>query len=63
LEPRLPRADEYFIKGIEQLGYALGDKGRSFVQGYGTNPPQRSHHRAASCPESPQNCSNMLNSK
>ena len=33
-----------------QLRYALGDAGRSFVVGYGNNPPQRVHHRAASCP-------------
>jgi hypothetical protein len=34
----------------KQLGYILGDTGRSFVVGYGTNPPQRPHHRASSCP-------------
>jgi hypothetical protein len=34
----------------QQLGYILGDTGRSFVVGYGTNPPQRPHHRASSCP-------------
>lgn len=30
----------------EQMGYILGDAGRSFVVGYGYNPPQRPHHRA-----------------
>lgn len=34
----------------KQLGYILGNTGRSFVVGYGTNPPQRPHHRASSCP-------------
>jgi hypothetical protein len=29
---------------------------RSFVVGYGTNPPQRVHHRAASCPNPPAPC-------
>jgi hypothetical protein len=29
----------------QQLGYILGDSGRSFVVGYGVNPPQRPHHR------------------
>ncbi|KAL4535098.1 hypothetical protein Ndes2526B_g06009 [Nannochloris sp. 'desiccata'] len=33
-----------------QVDYALGSSGRSFVVGYGTNPPVRPHHRAASCP-------------
>jgi len=28
-----------------QINYALGDTGRSYVVGYGTNPPQRAHHR------------------
>lgn len=39
-----------------QIRYALGDAGRSFVVGYGTNPPQRVHHRAASCPNPPETC-------
>lgn len=29
-----------------QMGYILGDTGRSFVVGYGVNPPQRPHHRS-----------------
>jgi hypothetical protein len=29
----------------QQLGYMLGDSGRSFVVGYGVDPPQRPHHR------------------
>lgn len=33
-----------------QLRYALGDAGRSFVVGYGNNPPTHVHHRSASCP-------------
>ena len=28
----------------KQLGYILGDTGRSFVVGFGKNPPQRPHH-------------------
>jgi hypothetical protein len=39
-----------------QLGYIIGDTGRSFVVGYGTNPPQRPHHRASSCPPLGQAC-------
>jgi hypothetical protein len=30
-----------------QLDYALGSTGRSFVVGYGTNPPVHPHHRTA----------------
>eukprot|EP00775_Hariotina_reticulata_P001323 gene1323-1667_t len=33
-----------------QLGYILGDTGRSFVVGYGSDSPKRPHHRASSCP-------------
>ena len=40
----------------EQIGYILGDSGRSFVVGYGVNPPQRPHHRASSCPDRPAPC-------
>eukprot|EP00877_Chromochloris_zofingiensis_P004636 jgi/Chrzof1/14173/Cz08g28050.t1 len=32
-----------------QLRYILGSTGRSFVVGFGNNPPQQPHHRAASC--------------
>ena len=32
-----------------QLGYILGDTGRSYVVGVGREPPQQSHHRDASC--------------
>ena len=52
LEPKLERADEYFMTGIEQLGITLGDTGRSFVNGFGVNPPKRPHHRSASCSRS-----------
>ena len=30
-----------------QIDYALGSTGRSYVVGFGVNPPQRVHHRAA----------------
>ena len=38
------------------MGYILGDTGRSFVVGYGVNPPQRPHHRSSSCPDRPAPC-------
>ena len=39
-----------------QINYALGDNGHSYVVGFGTNPPCREHHRAASCPDMPESC-------
>ncbi|KAK2174573.1 hypothetical protein NP493_792g00000 [Ridgeia piscesae] len=36
-----------------QLEYMLGSTGRSFVVGFGTNPPVQPHHRAASCSADP----------
>ncbi|XP_070569388.1 endoglucanase E-4-like [Ptychodera flava] len=32
-----------------QIHYMLGDCGRSYVVGFGHNPPLRPHHRASSC--------------
>lgn len=40
-----------------QINYALGDSGRSFVCGFGVNPPVQPHHRGASCPTMPAPCS------
>ena len=34
----------------------LGDSGRSFVVGFGKNPPQRPHHSSSSCPSAPKPC-------
>ena len=39
-----------------QVGYFAGSSGRSFIVGYGTNPPAQPHHRAASCPDRPAPC-------
>lgn len=39
-----------------QVDYALGSSGRSFVVGYGQNPPERVHHAGASCPDRPAAC-------
>jgi len=33
-----------------QIGYILGDTGRSYVVGFGENPPLKPHHRSSSCP-------------
>jgi len=39
-----------------QVAYFTGSSGRSFIVGYGTNPPAQPHHRAASCPNRPAPC-------
>jgi hypothetical protein len=39
-----------------QIDYALGSTGRSFVVGFGQNPPVQPHHSAASCPDLPAPC-------
>ena len=39
-----------------QINYALGDTGHSYVVGFGIDPPCREHHRAASCPDIPESC-------
>ncbi|KAF8062061.1 celZ [Scenedesmus sp. PABB004] len=51
-----PRRDRAVCFAHGQIRYALGDAGRSFVVGYGTDPPRRVHHRAASCPDPPAPC-------
>jgi endoglucanase len=48
--------DTYRSFAKKQIGYALGDSGRSFVCGYGVNPPVQPHHRASSCPDQPSPC-------
>ncbi|EFN55441.1 hypothetical protein CHLNCDRAFT_133737 [Chlorella variabilis] len=40
-----------------QVDYAMGSAGRSYVVGWGVNPPLRPHHAAASCPSPPASCS------
>jgi hypothetical protein len=50
------KAASYKAFAEKQIGYILGDTGRSYVVGYGTNPPTRPHHRAASCPDPPAAC-------
>ena len=49
LDPPLERATDYLELAQGQLGYMLGDTGRSFVVGFGKNPPRQPHHRSSSC--------------
>lgn len=37
----------YFDFAKSQIDYALGSSGRSFVVGYGENPPKQPHHRTS----------------
>ena len=37
---------------LGQIEYMLGSTGRSFVCGFGNNPPTHPHHRSSSCPSS-----------
>jgi endoglucanase len=42
-------ANRYSCWARSQIKYILGDCGRSYVAGYGSNPPTHVHHRGASC--------------
>jgi hypothetical protein len=39
IKPSLTKATSYFDFAQKQLNYLLGDTGRSFVVGFGKNPP------------------------
>lgn len=41
------KKETYWDFGLSQADYALGDTGRSFLIGYGDNPPGHPHHRTA----------------
>ncbi|ODM94862.1 Endoglucanase E-4 [Orchesella cincta] len=49
-------ASKYRAFAKQQIDYMLGSTGRSFVCGYGNNPPQRPHHASSSCPNRPAPC-------
>ena len=50
------KTDEYTDYADKQIGYMLGDSGRSFVVGFGENYPKQPHHKAASCDSPPAQC-------
>ena len=50
------RAEAYTDLAEGQMDYILGKTGRSFVVGYGTNPPLRPHHASSTCPDKPAVC-------
>ncbi len=41
------KAEKYMDFCEKQINYALGSSGRSFVVGFGENPPEHPHHRTA----------------
>ncbi|XP_070571476.1 endoglucanase E-4-like [Ptychodera flava] len=41
--------ESYIDWAKSQIHYMLGDTGRSYVVGFGNNPPENPHHRASSC--------------
>jgi len=51
------KAASYRQWAMCQVHYALGDTGRSYVVGFGVNPPTKPHHRGNSCPQYPLPCS------
>jgi len=50
------KAEAYTTLAEEQMAYIMGSSGRSFVVGYGEDPPQRPHHRSSTCPDAPAPC-------
>ena len=37
--------EKFYALGKSQIDYILGDSGRSYVVGFGENPPKNPHHR------------------
>nr|XP_039260058.1 uncharacterized protein LOC120336441 [Styela clava] len=56
LDPPLPRHKTYLNWAKKQIGLILGDDGRSYVVGFGVNPPKRAHHSSSNCPPYPERC-------
>ncbi|XP_012938664.1 endoglucanase E-4 [Aplysia californica] len=48
--------DRYRVWARSQINYMLGDGGRSYVIGFGHNPPTRPHHASSSCRPPPHSC-------
>ena len=46
------------FRELRNIKCFLGDTGRSFVVGFGNNPPVQPHHRGSSCTPN-TDCSNM----
>nr|AAF80584.1 beta-1,4-endoglucanase 1 [Panesthia cribrata] len=47
---------QYREFATQQIGYILGDTGKSYVVGFGQNYPTHESHRSSSCPDAPAAC-------
>ncbi|XP_077969953.1 uncharacterized protein LOC144424482 [Styela clava] len=56
LQPPMREKAKLIKFAEKQIHLMLGDAGRSYVVGYGRNPPVRPHHRSSSCPPPPSAC-------
>ena len=56
LEEGSSEREDFRNYALGQIEYALGSTGRSFVVGFGENPPTAPHHASSSCPPAPQTC-------
>ena len=56
LKPPMREKPQLIKWARKQIHLLLGDAGRSYVVGYGKNPPVRPHHRSSSCPPPPRAC-------
>ncbi|KAG7197626.1 hypothetical protein KM043_013407 [Ampulex compressa] len=54
--PGIGDPQEYREFAKQQIHYMLGGSGRSYVVGWGENPPKEPHHAASSCPDRPAPC-------
>ncbi|XP_060815983.1 endoglucanase E-4-like [Bombus pascuorum] len=54
--PGIGDPQEYREFAEQQIYYMLGGGGRSYVVGWGRNPPKQPHHAASSCPDRPAVC-------
>ncbi|XP_011498432.1 PREDICTED: endoglucanase 10-like [Ceratosolen solmsi marchali] len=54
--PDIGDPQEYREFAKQQIHYILGGAGRSYVVGWGHNPPTQPHHAASSCPDKPTAC-------
>lgn len=52
-----PDANHEFARS--QINYILGDTGRSFIVGFGVDPPNRIFHKESFCPELPEPCTSF----
>uniref|UniRef100_H2YH71 cellulase n=1 Tax=Ciona savignyi TaxID=51511 RepID=H2YH71_CIOSA len=50
------KTDQNRVLAQNQINYMLGSTGRSFVVGFGQNPPTKIFHKSSYCPQSPSEC-------